>query len=117
MLKRGYATVWSANEKNSGKKVALKVMKIKEENLIGVLEELATHKNCSHKNIVSYYASYLIEDDFSLWISLEYMPGGTLTDLIKDKAPLPEPFIAFVGLIFFSFFFFFKYILFNIFLK
>jgi serine/threonine protein kinase len=89
--------------------VALKVMKLKEENLIEVLEELATHKNCSHKNIVAYYSSYFIEEDLSLWISLEYMPGGTLTDLIKQKAPLPEPFIAFVGLNFFYFLFFFLF--------
>ncbi len=51
---------------------------------------------CSHKNVVSYYGS-LIKGGEYLWILMEYMPFGSIRDLIdKRKSPLNESEIAYV---------------------
>ena len=45
----------------------------------------------THANIVNFIESYLVKD--SLWVIMEYMEGGMLTDII-DKEAFTEPQIA-----------------------
>ncbi len=91
----GYATVWKAfDEKDSP--VALKVMVLRDSTLKSILEELANHRAIEHPNIVKFIAAYFETQTGSLWVALEYCGGGTLTELCKSCAPLPEPYMAFV---------------------
>ena len=73
----GYATVWSATDKQ-GVRVALKVMVMRDANLKSILDELAHHKQITHKNIVEFYHAYFVVHTASLWVALEYMGGGEL---------------------------------------
>ncbi|KAJ3072078.1 Protein kinase [Podochytrium sp. JEL0797] len=56
-----------------------------------LLNEILIMKECIHPNIVKYVDSYLVGDN--LWLILEYMEGGKLTDII-DNNKLTEPQIA-----------------------
>ncbi|KAI9327989.1 kinase-like domain-containing protein [Obelidium mucronatum] len=56
-----------------------------------LLNEINIMKESSHPNIVKYLDSYLVGGD--LWLILEYMEGGKLTDII-DNNKLNEPQIA-----------------------
>jgi serine/threonine protein kinase len=87
--------VWKAfDEKDLP--VALKVMVLRDSTLKNILEELANHRQISHPNIVKFYAAYFEMQTGSLWVALEFCGGGTLTELCKTFAPLPESYIAFV---------------------
>ncbi|KAJ3237144.1 Protein kinase [Chytriomyces hyalinus] len=57
-----------------------------------IVNEIMVMKECgSHPNIVTYLDAYLVHN--YLWVVLEYMEGGSLTDVIQD-ATLSEPLIA-----------------------
>ncbi|KAJ3024480.1 UNVERIFIED_CONTAM: Protein kinase [Siphonaria sp. JEL0065] len=56
-----------------------------------LLNEINIMKESSHPNIVKYLDSYLVGGD--LWLILEYMEGGKLTDIIENNK-LTEPQIA-----------------------
>ncbi|KAI9327985.1 p21 activated kinase [Obelidium mucronatum] len=56
-----------------------------------LLNEILIMKESSHPNIVQYVDCYLVEND--LWLLLEYMEGGRLTDIIENNK-LTEPQIA-----------------------
>ncbi|KAJ3072076.1 Protein kinase [Podochytrium sp. JEL0797] len=56
-----------------------------------LLNEILIMKESSHPNIVKYVDSYLMGEN--LWLILEYMEGGKLTDII-DNNKLTEPQIA-----------------------
>lgn len=38
-------------------------------------------KEHPHENLVTYYDSYLVNED--LWVLMEFVDGGSLTDVIK----------------------------------
>ncbi|KAJ3207867.1 Protein kinase [Entophlyctis luteolus] len=48
-----------------------------------LLNEILIMKECVHPNIVKYIDSYLVGGE--LWLILEYMEGGKLTDIIDDN--------------------------------
>ncbi|KAJ3024479.1 UNVERIFIED_CONTAM: Protein kinase [Siphonaria sp. JEL0065] len=56
-----------------------------------LLNEILIMKESSHPNIVKYIDSYLTGGD--LWLVLEYMEGGKLTDIIENNK-ITEPQIA-----------------------
>lgn len=91
----GYATVWKAFDEHD-QPVALKVMVLRDSTLKSILEELANHRAIEHPNIVKFLAAYFEMQTGSLWVALEFCGGGTLTELCKSHAPLPEPYIAYV---------------------
>lgn len=37
-------------------------------------------RDCEHPNVIKTYGSYLVDDE--LWVLMEYMQGGALTDII-----------------------------------
>ncbi|NXP67323.1 PAK1 kinase, partial [Chloropsis cyanopogon] len=61
---------------------------IKKINLQGLIRkevtfnELMAMKMSKNQNIVNYLESYLV--DKQLWLVMEYMDGGTLSDVIKE---------------------------------
>nr|KAJ3419052.1 Protein kinase [Polyrhizophydium stewartii] len=56
-----------------------------------IVNEIMVMKECQHPNIVNYIESFLVRE--SLWVLMEYMEGGMLTDII-DRHKFSEPQIA-----------------------
>ncbi|KAG2378643.1 hypothetical protein C9374_008282 [Naegleria lovaniensis] len=75
-------------------KCAVKKIEIQQTTKLETLEnELAMMESCSHSNIVQYMGAY--HHDHHLWISMEFMDGGKLTDILY-KTILREDEIAYV---------------------
>eukprot|EP01096_Ripella_sp_DP13-Kostka_P001731 TRINITY_DN1211_c0_g1_i1.p1 TRINITY_DN1211_c0_g1~~TRINITY_DN1211_c0_g1_i1.p1 ORF type:complete len:726 (-),score=289.17 TRINITY_DN1211_c0_g1_i1:380-2557(-) len=78
-------------------KVAVKRMTLaKGVNHLSTLEsEISIMKACKHKNIINYIESYIHENQ--LWVLMEYMDGGDLTDVIRfNRENLNEAHIAYI---------------------
>ena len=45
-----------------------------------IINEILVMKESKHKNIVNYIDSFLFKGD--LWVIMEYMEGGSLTDVV-----------------------------------
>jgi p21-activated kinase 1 len=87
----GVGTVYLALSR-SGEKVALKNLDVSlEQNLVTVEHEIRMMRSCSHHNIVTYHGSYIWEGQ--LWVCMEYMDGGSLTEMISI-CKMTEPQIA-----------------------
>ncbi|KAI8616288.1 kinase-like domain-containing protein [Chytriomyces sp. MP71] len=72
--------------------VAIKQMNLKKQPRKELLvNEIRFMKELRHPNIVQYLDSFLV--NYDLWLVLEYMEGGKLTDII-DHNPLSEANIA-----------------------
>jgi serine/threonine protein kinase len=89
--------VFSATQKESGKVVAIKQMNLaaQQKNMKLLLTEIDIMKNSNHKNIVHYFDSYTVDDKL-LWVVMEFMAGGCLTDILEqfDTIQMTEPMIA-----------------------
>ncbi|CAF0960500.1 unnamed protein product [Adineta ricciae] len=76
-------TVLLAYELATGEEVAIKQMNLanqpKKELIIN---EIAVMKHNRHINIVNYKDSYLVGEE--LWVVMEYLPGGSLTDVVTE---------------------------------
>lgn len=62
--------------------------------LESIRREVRILRDCNHRNVVTFYASYR-SLDMSMWIVMEYCGGGSVSDLLKYKA-LGEDESAFV---------------------
>lgn len=49
-----------------------------------IVNEIVVMKESSHPNIVNYLDSFLVRSE--LWVIMEYMEGGPLTDIIEGNA-------------------------------
>ncbi|AQZ09341.1 CLA4 (YNL298W) and SKM1 (YOL113W) [Zygosaccharomyces parabailii] len=86
-----------------GDKVAIKQMILsKQPRKELIVNEIIVMKDSRHKNIVNFLEAYLKTED-DLWVVMEYMEGGSLTDIIENSAaagsnhsPLTEPQIAYI---------------------
>eukprot|EP00800_Vazella_pourtalesii_P021212 TRINITY_DN7768_c0_g1_i1.p1 TRINITY_DN7768_c0_g1~~TRINITY_DN7768_c0_g1_i1.p1 ORF type:complete len:541 (-),score=122.00 TRINITY_DN7768_c0_g1_i1:251-1798(-) len=85
-------TVITAMELSSGNEVAIKQMNLasqpKKELIIN---EIIVMKENKQQNIVNYLDSYLVTEE--LWVVMEYLQGGSLTDVVTETI-LEEPQIA-----------------------
>ncbi|QSS57926.1 serine/threonine-protein kinase PakA [Histoplasma capsulatum var. duboisii H88] len=73
--------VYTAYENGTNKCVAIKQMNLElqpKKDLI--INEILVMKDSKHKNIVNFMDSYLHGGD--LWVIMEYMEGGSLTDVV-----------------------------------
>jgi len=90
--------VFAANTLD-GHKIAIKQMNLaaQQRNIKLLITEIDIMKNSSHKNIVHYYDSYIVDSKF-LWVAMEYMSGGCLTDLLEqfETLQLNEKQIAYI---------------------
>ncbi|VDP17021.1 unnamed protein product [Onchocerca flexuosa] len=76
-------TVVTANQISTGRKIAVKKMNIlKQQRRELLFNEVLIMRDYEHPNIVEMYGSYLVGDE--LWVLMEYMEGGALTDIITQ---------------------------------
>jgi len=61
-----------------------------------ITSEIALMKKSQHENIVNFIAAYRVES--FLWVVMEFMEAGTLTDVIEclPVGGMPEPVIGFI---------------------
>jgi len=76
--------------------VVIKKMDINGENMKLLITEIGIMKTSHHENIVDYIDSYIV-DDRQLWVVMEYMDGGCLTDILEqfEELKMNESQIAF----------------------
>ena len=73
--------VYSAYEVGSDKCVAIKQMNLDQQPKKDlIVNEILVMKDSKHKNIVNFMDSFLHDGD--LWVVMEYMEGGSLTDVV-----------------------------------
>ena len=49
-----------------------------------IVNEILVMKESQHPNIVNFLNSYLVKNN-ELWVVMEYMEGGALTDIIENN--------------------------------
>ncbi|XP_015784423.1 myosin-IIIb isoform X3 [Tetranychus urticae] len=100
-----YGEVFEAKDRETGRKVAIKIMENISDNIEEVEEEYLILTNQSlHPNIPSFYGLYLKlgnrREEDQLWFVLELCSGGSVTDLVqglcKKGEKLPERIIAYI---------------------
>ena len=79
-----FGEVFLAEEKTSGRKVAIKCLLEKvPENQKSILHEIETVSKLSHPNVINYLHSFY--DNGLLYLVMEYCSGGSLRDIINKK--------------------------------
>ncbi|KZV72278.1 Pkinase-domain-containing protein [Peniophora sp. CONT] len=77
--------VYVAKTLATGKKVAIKEMDLSTQPRKElIVNEILVMKESSHPNIVNFLDSYLLKN-VDLWVAMEYMEGGALTDVIENN--------------------------------
>lgn len=70
-----------ANEKSTGRRVAVKKMDLRKQQRRELLfNEVVIMRDYQHPNIVQMFDSYLVGDE--LWVVMEFLEGGALTDIV-----------------------------------
>ncbi|KAE9380731.1 Pkinase-domain-containing protein [Stipitochalara longipes BDJ] len=73
--------VFTGYEKGSNRLVAIKQMNLEQQPKKDlIINEIIVMKESSHKNIVNFIDSFLVVGE--LWVIMEYMEGGSLTDVV-----------------------------------
>ncbi len=73
--------VYQAYEVGTNKCVAIKQMNLEQQPKKDlIINEILVMKDSKHKNIVNFMDSFLVRGD--LWVVMEYMEGGSLTDVV-----------------------------------
>ncbi len=87
----GMATVYEATDTRLDRVVALKVLHsgyADDEAFVSrFIREARSTARLAHPHVVSVFDQG--EDDGTLFLAMEYVPGRTLRDVVRDQAPLP----------------------------
>jgi len=76
-------TVYTAIESSTGMKVAIKQMNLSQQPKKElIINEILVMRENKHPNVVNYLDSYLVSEE--LWVVMEYLPGGSLTDVVTE---------------------------------
>lgn len=76
-------TVYTAIESSTGMEVAIKQMNLNQQQKKElIINEILVMRENKHPNVVNYLDSYLVSDE--LWVVMEYLPGGSLTDVVTE---------------------------------
>ncbi|MCO5585329.1 hypothetical protein L7F22_039262 [Adiantum nelumboides] len=86
--------VYVAKTLATGQRVAIKTMDLAQQPRKElIVNEILVMKESQHPNIVNFLDSYLVKNN-ELWVIMEYMEGGALTDIIDNNNVLEEDQIA-----------------------
>lgn len=76
-------TVYTALETSTGMEVAIKQMNLGQQPKKElIINEILVMRENKHPNVVNYLDSYLVSEE--LWVVMEYLPGGSLTDVVTE---------------------------------
>ncbi|KAG7888797.1 hypothetical protein KL936_003184 [Ogataea polymorpha] len=76
--------VYTATEIETNTCVAIKQMELERQPKKElIINEILVMKGSKHKNIVNFIEAYLLKKD--LWVVMEYMEGGSLTDIVTHS--------------------------------
>ncbi|OHT08288.1 STE family protein kinase [Tritrichomonas foetus] len=84
--------VYSAKDPKTGKTIVMKEMELTEKNQRLLLEETRIMAAMQHPNIVGFHSAYRVDN--ILWLLMEYMDGGSLTN-VATYCECQEPHIAY----------------------
>lgn len=77
--------VFIALDLETEQKVAIKTIDLKSQTSKElILNEIRVLKDFNHKNLVNFLDAYFLEPENQLWVVLEYMDGGPLTDVVTE---------------------------------
>jgi len=77
-------TVYTGVEVSTGQEIAIKMMNLSQQPKKElIINEILVMKENKHGNIVNYLDSYLVGTD-ELWVVMEYLGGGPLTDVVTE---------------------------------
>nr|XP_019047495.1 STE/STE20/PAKA protein kinase [Kwoniella bestiolae CBS 10118]OCF26425.1 STE/STE20/PAKA protein kinase [Kwoniella bestiolae CBS 10118] len=77
--------VFVAKALTSGKKVAIKQMDLQQQPRKElIVNEIIVMKESQHPNVVNFLDAFLVRNS-ELWVVMEYMEGGALTDVIENN--------------------------------
>jgi len=95
----GFGEVYVAFSEETKIDVAIKTISINKDNDIALCKEINFMKSSIHSNIVQYFDSFIV-DNKQLWVVMELMDGGCLTDILSqfEHVNLDESHIAYVCL-------------------
>jgi len=93
----GVAVVYSAIDKRTKRKVAVKKMNMDNRALTvqSLINEILVMKTCKSEHIVDYVGTFLFGQR-TIWIAMEFMGLGSVTDILNQypQLKLTEPLIA-----------------------
>jgi hypothetical protein len=55
-----------------------------------IVNEIMVMKDSKHRNIVNFLDAFLRNNSSELWVVMEYMEGGALTDVIDNNPTITE---------------------------
>lgn len=77
--------VFIAADNQTENQVAVKTIDLKNQSSKDlILTEIRVLKDFNHKNLVNFLDAYLLEPEDHLWVIMEYMDGGPLTDVVTE---------------------------------
>ena len=95
----GMGSVWRCVDERLGREVAVKqVGRLPGESVTDqarALREARSSAALNHTNVVSIYDA--IAEDDHLWLVMEYVPGRTLGQIVREEGPLPPARVAWIG--------------------
>uniref|UniRef100_A0A131X9J2 non-specific serine/threonine protein kinase n=1 Tax=Hyalomma excavatum TaxID=257692 RepID=A0A131X9J2_9ACAR len=86
-------TVYTATDRRTQRKVAVKTMELAQQPKKElILTEIEVMRQNKHPNLVNFLDAYLVDGD--LWVIMEYLEGGALTDVVSETVMREEQMAA-----------------------
>lgn len=91
--------VFVARNSKTDELIAIKKMQINSENVKLLTSEIEIMKDVNHPNIIKFIEAFIVDEN-QLWVVMEYMDGGCLTDILEqfESVQFTESHIAYICL-------------------